>query len=95
MELKLGEGGGLDENTTRTLRTLCGHPSQGTVAVSAQTARVEGYGVAEWGVLAPTSHPRPQFPWVLLGLTNQLEWLLLRGIISVHCSPTIHQALAG
>lgn len=47
------------------------------------------------GVLAPSPHPRPQFPWVLLVVTNQFEWLLLRGIISVQRSPTIHQALPG
>lgn len=44
---------------------------------------------AEGGVLTPTVHP--QFPWVLLGVTIQLEWLLFRGILSVQCSPTIHQ----
>lgn len=69
----------------RLLLRTEGHP--GTKAWSG------GFGVAEpAGGLARLLHPCPSFPWVLLVVTNQLEWLLLRRILSLRWLPSIHRS---
>lgn len=52
-----------------------------------------GFWAAEpAGGLASLLHPCPSFPWVLLVVTNRLEWLLLRRILSLRWLPSIHHS---
>lgn len=89
--MRLDKASGLNESTTGTLRTLHFHPSP---ALLGWKCIRWGWGCA-WGLLSAARHPCRQFPWVLLVVTNQLQWVLLRQIILVQCSPTIHRGPHG